>query len=191
MKEYSVTDLKCIQDNPQAYIEEFTKAYHRFTEIFNRTDSTWSYHKYNVFTIMGPNPFFYDLQREISTIVREKVGPNEKIWFTAWLNFHKHFEVLDWHNHSADFHGYVCIDPKKTKTLFRDWEREDFTGDEWEIENEIGKLYLGPAGVKHKVEVIEPYEGDRITIGMDFCIRPSVFESAEKIKTNYNNLPIF
>lgn len=191
LENYSITDLKCVQDNPEAYVKEFTKAYHKFTQIFNTADSTWNHHKYNVFTILGTNPFFYDLQKEISQIVRQKVGPDERIWMAAWVNFHRYFEVLDWHNHLSDFHGYISIDPKKTKTRFRDMERENCTGDEWEIENEVGKFYLGPSLIEHKVETTEKYDGFRITIGLDFNIVPFVTEDVKNFNDRRIFLPIF
>ena len=56
------------------------------------------------------------------------------------------------------FHGYISIDPKNTKTIF-----EDGTV----INNKVGNIYIGPCNLKHKVEVNEPYEDERITLGFD------------------------
>lgn len=46
----------------------------------------------------------------------------KKIWMQAWLNYHDHDQVLDWHNHSAPYHGYISIEPQDTTTEFGDWE---------------------------------------------------------------------
>lgn len=168
IEQYSTHDLKCVIENHDAYVKECTKAYYLFQKNFNDTDSTWNYWRYNFFVMMGRNKLFYNLFKEVSAIVRKKVGSDQPIWCQSWINFHKDYEVLNWHTHDFEFHGYISIDPKKTKTIFKDWNRENSTGDEWEIENKVGNLYLGPGEVPHKVEVLEAYNGNRITIGLDF-----------------------
>jgi hypothetical protein len=187
IEQYSVHDLKCITENPEAYVKQCTEAYYLFQKNFNDTDSTWNYWRYNFFAMMGKNILLYNLLKEVSSIVRKKIGDDIPIWCQSWINFHKNYEVLDWHTHDWEFHGYISIDPKKTKTIFRDWSREDSTGDEWEIENEAGKLYLGPGDIPHKVNVIEPYEGNRITIGLDFSTKPQNSEDIDLVKY----IPIF
>jgi hypothetical protein len=78
----------------------------------------------------------------------------------CWLNYHHSNEVLDWHNHAWDYHGYICIDPKKTRTVFR----------EYEIVNQIGNIYIGPGNREHKVVVDEDYSSPRITLGFDIMV---------------------
>ncbi len=69
-------------------------------------------------------------------------------------------EVLEWHDHkNCSAHGYVSINPMKTKTIFEDYV----------IDNEIGKLYIGKPYLKHKVVNMEAYEDTRITIAFDIA----------------------
>jgi hypothetical protein len=75
----------------------------------------------------------------------------------SWMNQHKQEEVLGWHNHDWDWHGYISIEPKKTNTVFKDFV----------VENKVGQIYFGEGHKSHKVEVLEPYEGLRTTIGFD------------------------
>ena len=82
-----------------------------------------------------------------------------RYWFQSWLNFHSKDDVLDWHNHKWPYHGYICIDPKNSRTIFENYS----------IKNEIGNIYLGRGHRKHKVEVLEDYDDFRITIGFDIC----------------------
>ena len=85
------------------------------------------------------------------------------MWFQSWLNFHKPDQVLDWHDHNWPYHGYISIDPKGTRTVFKDYE----------VKNEIGNIYIGPGHRRHKVEVDEVYDGPRITLGFDIHTEPS------------------
>ena len=60
-------------------------------------------------------------------------------------------EVLDWHVHiECSAHGYVSINPMKTRTVF----------EKFEVENEIGKLYIGEPFMQHRVEISEPFLTD-------------------------------
>jgi hypothetical protein len=74
---------------------------------------------------------------------------------------------LSWHTHFSRWHGYVSIDPKKTKTVFRNYE----------INNEIGNIYFGPGESQHAVEILEDYDGERITIGFDVTDNPNEHRS--------------
>jgi hypothetical protein len=75
----------------------------------------------------------------------------------CWLNYHYPNEVLNWHNHHWDYHGYICIDPKNTRTVFKDYQ----------IKNEVGNIYIGPGNREHIVVVDENYVSPRITLGFD------------------------
>jgi hypothetical protein len=126
-------------------------------------DTTWSYRSYNIFSYASTSVAFYYLWKQTVNCIREYVGDDRPLWMSGWLNFHKSNEVLDWHNHLGSVcHGYISIDPKNTKTMFN-------TGNfkKYEIQNEAGLLYLGPSGINHKVEVLEDFEGHRITLGFD------------------------
>jgi len=148
---------------------------HFFKKRFPDKDSTWGYEMYNVFCATSPSPLWYDLLTELKVYIRQFVGHNNRLWFQSWLNFHMPDEVLDWHNHLSPYHGYISIDPKKTNTVF----------EEYEIENKLGNIYIGPGHRKHKVEVIESFDTPRITIGFNVTERPNML-----YKNQFSLMPI-
>tara|TARA_Y100000114_G_scaffold123171_1_gene118677 strand:+ start:674 stop:1204 length:531 start_codon:yes stop_codon:yes gene_type:complete len=145
------------------FVDECHFVHENFKKTFPDKDSTWGYHYYNVFAATSPSPIWYDLYKQLRTIVREYVGTEDPLWFQSWLNFHKPDQVLDWHDHNWPYHGYISIDPKGTRTVFKDYE----------VKNEIGNIYIGPGHRRHKVEVDEVYDGPRITLGFDIHTEPS------------------
>ena len=86
------------------------------------------------------------------------------MWFQSWINYHKPNEVLDWHTHLWHAHGYMSLDPKETNTIFKNYT----------IKNEIGNIYIGPGYREHKVEVLNLFEGERVTLGFDVTIKPEL-----------------
>ena len=89
-----------------------------FKRHFPDKDSTWGYHYYNIFVTTAPSPVFYELYKELNKVIRGYIGDDRPLWMQSWLNFHMSNEVLGWHNHEWSHHGYISIDPKKTKTVF-------------------------------------------------------------------------
>lgn len=144
-------------------IRDCNIGYKHFNEIFNKDNkgTTLEYLRYNIFSLTIRSNYFYVLYQQIIASVREFVGDDRPLWMQAWMNYHLPDEVLGWHGHSEKFllHGYISIDPKKTITRFNDYV----------IENKVGNFYLGKTGDNHMhcVEVLEPYEGHRITLAFD------------------------
>lgn len=126
-------------------------------------NSTFLYRTYNVFALTGQSELFYELYKDLITLIKLNLRDKKYLWFQSWLNFHRPEQVLNWHNHAWPFHGYISIDPKKTQTVFR----------EYTITNEVGNIYFGPGHREHKVEILEPFEGNRITLGFDVEYRPA------------------
>ena len=118
-------------------------------------DPTWSYNKYNVFGLTSPTQVFYDLFKELRGFVYDYTDGD--LWMQSWVNYHNPDQLLQWHNHDWPIHGYICVNPHLTKTVF----------DGYEIENRIGDVYIGPGNRYHRVEMIEPFYTPRITIGFD------------------------
>ena len=179
MKDYIIQDLTYIKNNKNKFIEGAILAHKRFVFAygvpFNKMSSTWFYRYYNLSTLTFGCPFYYKFFMDLQKIIRKTAGHNKPLWYQCWLNFHKQEEVLDWHDHQdCSFHGYVSIDPKDTETQF-----EKFT-----IKNKVGKLYMGPANYKHKVNVLSGFKGERITIAFDVC---SVQDRKNSLKKNNNN----
>jgi hypothetical protein len=162
MKDYELIDLQFIKDNKEEFIKNAILAHERFVfnygKTFNEMSSTWFYKYYNLATLTVGCPLYYKFYIELQKIIRKTVNDDRPLWFQSWLNFHNQDEVLNWHHHPfCLLHGYVSIDPKKTETQFENFK----------IINEIGKLYIGKSGLKHKVNVLEPFKGKRITIAFD------------------------
>ena len=118
-------------------------------------DPTWTYDRYNVFGLTSPTKVFYDLFKELRGFVYDYTDGD--LWMQSWVNYHNPDQLLQWHNHDWPIHGYICINPHLTKTVF----------DGYEIENRIGDVYIGPGNRYHRVEMIEPFYTPRITIGFD------------------------
>lgn len=147
---------KLIQDNQKDFLELMNFAAGKIQKLFNTTDYTWNYGRYNIFSLTSTNPLMYQLFQELKINVREHIGDGP-LWMQSWLNLHRPDQVLGWHDHLWKWHGYISIDPKNTKTIFEDWE----------ISNKVGQIYFGTGHIKHKVEVLEPYDGFRVTLGFD------------------------
>lgn len=169
MTDYKLYQSSVINNNYNSFLQECKIAYTNFQREFGTNDSTWNYDRYNLFTFTAPNFMFYELFRELSTCIRDYAGHDRPIWMQSWINFHKQDEVLNWHGHSWPHHGYISVDPKKSRTCFQ----------QWEIDNKIGQIYIGPGSedasseeFHHKVEVDEPYDDYRITIGFDCTETP-------------------
>lgn len=162
MIDYTVHQSKFIVDNMQLIRDDIDIAHRLFKTMFPNADSTWAYNRYNLFALTAPSSAFYSIYKEVRDIVRGQLGDDRPLWMQAWINYHTPEQVLDWHGHEFEYHGYISIDPKKTNTVFK----------EYVIENKPGQIYFGPGGREHKVEVIEHYEGFRTTIGYDIHTTP-------------------
>ena len=163
MLDYKIHKSELIVNNQKKLIEEIEFAHRHFKRNFGKLDSTWGYSYYNIFSITSPSLLFHRLFEELKTNIRNYVGHNEPLWIQSWVNYHQRHEVLDWHGHAWPLHGYISIRPHNTKTVF----------DGYEIQNEIGNIYIGPGFRMHKVEVIEPFDTPRITLGFDVQMTPS------------------
>ncbi len=126
---------------------------------FQSRDSTWTYSDYNFFSLSSPSPLFHQLFLELRDVINGYV-PEQMKWVQCWLNYHNTEQVLDWHNHEWDYHGYISIDPKNTRTQFR----------EYEIRNEVGNIYIGPGYREHRVVVDDDFQSPRITLGFDVLV---------------------
>ena len=126
-------------------------------------DPTWTYDKYNLFGLTSPTQVFYDLYKELRGFVYDYTGDVDRLWIQSWVNYHSTQNLLQRHNHAYPIHGYICVNPHLTKTCF----------DNYEIQNRIGDVYIGPGGRHHEVKLIEPFYTPRITIGFDVTDIPS------------------
>ena len=177
--DYEIHELNFIKDDYINFVIDCFNAKKRFDIYFPETSSTWGYSKYNIFSLTSGSERFYTLYHEIRKLSRDYLKTDEPLWMQSWLNFHRMDEVLDWHDHSyCSAHGYVSINPMKTKTVFENFE----------VDNEIGKVYIGKPYMKHKVEVLEKYSDTRITVAFDILKLSDYKELKEKFGHNEINL---
>jgi len=156
--DYKLWDIEFIEANKDTFVEQCHMFHKAIQESVDDEDTTRAYRKYNIFQVAGGSYGFYILYKTVIQNIREYVGDDRPLWMSGWLNFHDPSEVLDWHSHYGSLcHGYLSIDPKNTTTKFEGYD----------IENKVGRMYLGPSYREHKVVVNEPYEGYRITLGFD------------------------
>jgi hypothetical protein len=179
MNDYTLYQSEFIVNNQQLILDDIEIAHRLFKRIFPDSESTWSYDKYNIFALTAPSSAFYEIYKELRNVVRGQLGDDRPLWFQAWINYHRPEEVLDWHDHNFEYHGYISIDPKKTNTVF-----ENYT-----VENKVGQIYFAPGHRKHKVEVLEPFDGIRTTIGYDIVTVPSS-QYVKYIERPYENMSL-
>jgi len=176
---YTIKKLSYINENINHFINYANLAHKRFKfsfeKLFENSSSTLLYHKYNMACLTFGSKLYNRMFLDLQKIAREFSNTKEELWFQSWLNFHKQDQVLNWHNHYCQFHGYISIDPKNTETQF-----ENYT-----IKNEIGNLYIGEPN-KHRVNVLSPYKGNRITIAFDVVSEKQILEIYDK----YGNVDV-
>jgi len=157
MLDYKLFQSNYVLANQQSFIEHCN-----FVKLQNlNKDLTKSYHEYNIFSATAGSVYFYNLFKELRDIIRTEL-PTGPLWMQAWLNYHTQEQVLDWHDHSWDYHGYVSIAPNDTVTEFETYQ----------IKNKIGQIYFGPGNRPHRVNVLTPFDTHRITIGYDVTADP-------------------
>jgi len=155
--DYKLYQSQYIVDNQQSFIDQCQEV----KAAFAGEDTTKNYYNYNLFAVTAGSVYFYNLYKELRDIIRTEF-PTQQIWLQAWVNLHTQDNVLDWHNHVWDYHGYISIDPKNTVTEFETYS----------ITNKPGQIYFGLGHRSHRVNVVAPYAGDRITIGYDITMDP-------------------
>ena len=165
--------------NQKQFVLDACCAHKRFETAvsFNKVNSTEGHGYYNLFSLAIGSKLFFQLHKQLTTLIRNFVGDDRELWFSCWVNYHMPDQVLDWHNHKYCIaHGYVSLDPKNTSTVF----------EEYAIKNEVGKIYIGPGYRHHKVVVHEPYNTPRITIAFDIVDADIVAEASEKYGFDIN-----
>jgi len=160
--DYAVYNSKYIRDNLDEIIWHSDFSHMKFKHLpFLGPDSNRSYTLYNIFSLSAPSIHFYYIYKDLIKVIKERnKGVEEPLWAHSWINYHNEDELLDWHDHVGwKFHGYISIQPQKTRTVFRN--------PDYEIVNEPGNIYVGPGLREHRVVADEPFHGKRITLGYD------------------------
>jgi len=177
MIDYTIHQSEFISNNSIDIFEDLKISHRLFTDMFPTQDSTWSYNRYNIFALTAPSTNFFNIYKELRDVIRSQLG-DRPLWFQAWLNYHTSDQLLDWHGHEFEYHGYISIDPKNTKTIFENYE----------IVNKPGQIYFGPGNRQHKVQATAPFEGVRTTIGFDVHTIPNSPYVTNYVERPFRNL---
>jgi hypothetical protein len=185
MKNYYLNNLKYIKDNQKALIKDAELCNDRFKFNFKDQISTTWYYRYYNFASLSVGTNYYYVFKQLQKIIRKFVKHNKPLWYQCWLNFDYQDKVLNWHNHiECDYHGYISIRPHNTETQF-----ENYT-----IKNKVGNIYIGDPYLKHRVNVIKPFNTPRITLGFDIVSEKSIkylYKKYGKIDINTAYIPIY
>ena len=150
--------------------------------------TTWNHMHYNIWNhSMSVEPrLCHSIWKDLVEVIKENSPEGAKqAWIQSWLNYDSYQSVeanLNPHRHNAPIHGFISISPQNTKTVF----------DNWEIQNEVGNIYIGLGKWMHYVQNTGEYEGPRITIGFDVCFgdeAPKGGYGSEEDEKKYQSLP--
>lgn len=175
MDNYKIFQSDLITQNHQGFVKQCEIAHTLLTQQYSIKDSTWEHEKYNIFGLTSSSLLFYKLYQELNYHIKSYMGYNKPLWMQCWINYHKGNKVeesLKYHSHTSLIHGYICIDPQNTSTIFKNGLK---------IDNKIGQIYIGPGNPKkdpnsgwfHKVKINQPSEKTRITLGFDVSDIPN------------------
>ena len=166
--EYKLYNSTLIVNNETSFKKNCNLLYDKIKNDLNVTDATWSYLKYNIFSLSSTSILFYNLFQELNYYIRDYIGDKRPLWIQSWLNYHQHQEVdtkLSYHGHQTEHHGYISIAPQNTKTIFKKG---------FEVINKPGQIYIGPGSnnqsntdYNHYVQTLTPHIEPRITIGFN------------------------
>ena len=173
--DYKIYHLNYVKKNHSLLVNECLLASKFIETTLNTDDTTWAYLHYNLFSITTASTLFYNLLKETKNLIKDFIKNDNPIWIQAWLNYHNSSEVEDKlksHGHETRYHGYICIDPQHTHTIFKKG---------FHVENTPGLVYMGPGSnsnekddtYNHYVKTITPTDKPRITIGFNFSDIPN------------------
>ena len=184
-KDYILVNLPYIKKNLKHFKKYANLAYDRFKFSYGETSSTAFYKYYNCVSLLVGSIYYYKMFEDVFKIVRKYSNTKQPLWFQCWLNFHKKNDLLKWHNHEESlFHGYICIDPKNTETVFQNYT----------IKNQTGNVYIGPSYRYHKVVSKKDYKDERITIAFDIIDEKSIkklYKKYGEVDINTSFLPLY
>jgi hypothetical protein len=172
--QYSLFEISFVKEHQTEMITACNETSNKIKDFLKiqsiSNDITWFYKVYNLFTATCGDKNFYDLFVSINQSAQEyfkihNIKKDNMLYMQSWLNNHNYDEVLTSHNHQCPIHGYVSIDPKKTKTVFTNKLDDSIL---YEIDNAPGLLYIGPGQRFHNVKNLEKWEGQRLTVAFDF-----------------------
>lgn len=176
MKDYILHQSSYITNNIKGILEDIKIGLRLHQEWFPYENTTWTYPKYNTFSLLAPSSHFWYIFQELKNLILTNITENKELWLQSWINYHTHQDLLDWHDHEWPYHGYINLNCEKTETVF-----ESHT-----VKNKPGQIYFGHGHIKHKVVALENFGYKRITIGFDVHTIPT-----GKLYRTFNEKPFF
>jgi len=175
-KDYEIYQSSTIVVHKKKIMKVIDTVKPKLQNMFSNPDTTKLYHLYNFFSLTACDEHCYELFTDLKTVIRSYLKTDKPLWFQCWLNYHTADEVLDWHNHHWDYHGYIALyNTKDTQTQFKNYT----------INNNDGQVYIGPGYRDHKINVPKNFQGPRITLGFDIVIKPT-----PSAKVNISLMPL-
>lgn len=184
--QYTLMQVPYIEEHIDRIKELTQQGIHRFKQsrgmhnhAMRNDNLTWMFTQYNIYSLCSNNQHFYEIYKSLIGAIREYFNITNteipsQLWLQSWVNGHTPKQVLKSHNHDWPIHGYISIDPKKSETVFTDAPN----GKElYRVQNKIGQIYVGPGSRFHHVELLEPFEGERITFGYDVEYRDRILDN--------------
>ena len=106
------------------------------------------------------------IREEHASFTKELDIPDEKLYTKAWINVMRKGDKIKTHSHNNSVYsylsGHITVAANQTYTYYV----SPYTGEHYNMANEVGKFTLFPAWVPHgTTEVID--DEPRITIAMD------------------------
>ena len=163
-KDYCLYKSSIITKHKKELIKVLDTVRPRVQNMFSNPDLTKLYYMYNTFNLTACDEYWYDLFTDLKKVIRTRLNTQGPLWFQCWVNYHQKNEVLNWHNHNWDYHGYISLfNTAKTKTEFKDYT----------IDNKDGQIYIGPGYREHRVVTPKNFKGFRVTLGFDIVTKPT------------------
>jgi hypothetical protein len=78
--DYKVHRSQTVVDHQLLMINDLDIAQAYVKEHLPVTDLTWNYRYYNIFAVTSPSPTFFNLFKEVCSIIREHVGDDRPLW---------------------------------------------------------------------------------------------------------------
>lgn len=172
-------NIENIKRITQLGVDKFKRKFNQTNHHARNDNITWQFMNYNVYGVCSCNQWFYDIYKSQIEAIKlyfelTKTEVPDQLWLQSWINSHTPGQVLKSHNHDWPWHGYISIEPKKSDTVFTDKPG----GQElYRVNNKVGQIYIGPGYRFHHVELLEPFDGERITFGFDLECRDRIFDN--------------
>ena len=93
MSDYIIYQSEYIKNNIEDIIQHADQAHRTFEKMFPSINSTWSYDRYNIFSLAGPSSIFYNIFKELQNLITQQLGTDKELWLQSWINYMSYEEI--------------------------------------------------------------------------------------------------